>query len=577
MKTRTRHIHRLATLIVILWASAIVLHAQTYTVLYNFATTSCDPVNPSNAGIIAQGRDGDLYSSTASGGCHGNGAGFKITPKGKLTVLKSFSLGAGDGIGPVSGLTLVLNGDYWGSTEGEDFNAGAIFKMTSSGKETSYNTVLGGTGEVNGGQPIAPPVQGMDGDLYGMTTSGGNSSKCTYGNGGCGVVYKITSSGKYKVIYTFDQTNGGNPDSPLLLGTDGNFYGTTYYGGSVGQTFKNAGVVFKITPAGKYTVLYTFCSQTNCTDGANPADGLTQGSDGSFYGTTEYGGTGAGGLRQGIAFKLTPSGKLTVLYNFCSLSNCTDGANPLGGLVQATDGNLYGTTTYGGSNKYGNIFQITPKSKFTVLYNFAFATGVNPKTTLIQHTNGILYGDTLGGGSGNKINCGGNLCGVFYSVDAGLKPYAGFVNWWGAVGNTIEILGQGLTGTTAVSFNGTAATFTVVSDTYLTAVVPTGTTPGFVTVATPGGVLTTNRKFKVVPFIQDFTPTSGPVGTPVTINGTSFTGATKVTFGGVKATTFKVVSDIEVTANVPTGAKTGKIQVTTPGGTATSATDFTVQ
>jgi hypothetical protein len=166
--------------------------------------------------------------------------------------------------------------------------------------------------------------------------------------------------------------------------------------------------------------------------------------------------------------------------------------------------------------------------------------------------------------------------GVFYSLDMGLKPFVSMVAWYGAVGDTIQILGQGLKAATAVSFNGTAATtFTAVSDTYLTAVVPSGTTTGLVTVTTPGGTLTTNRKFIVQPAAVSFSPPSGKVGNPVTISGTSFTGANKVTFGGVKAT-FTVKSDVEIDTNVPTGAKTGKIQVTTPGGTASSATDFTV-
>jgi len=146
----------------------------------------------------------------------------------------------------------------------------------------------------------------------------------------------------------------------------------------------------------------------------------------------------------------------------------------------------------------------------------------------------------------------------------------------GKVGKTIEILGQGLTGTSNVSFHGAAATFTVVSDTYLTAVVPASATTGSVTVTTPGGTLTSNKIFRVTPVILSFSPTSGPVGTKVTITGTSFAGATKVTFGGVKATTFSVDSSTQITATVPTGAKTGKIQVTTPGGIATSATTFTV-
>jgi uncharacterized repeat protein (TIGR03803 family) len=567
-----RRIQLLAVLVVMLAASAMALHAQTYTVLYNFGNVKCDPLDPQLSGIIAQGRDGNLYSSTGTfgSGCNSGGTAFKITPKGKLTLLHSFGSQKGDQGGPLSGVTLGTDGDFWGTSEGGDFG-GNIWKMTASGKVTDFS-VLGGTKNVNGIEPTAPPVQGMDGNFYGTTSEGGNIKICTNGFGGCGVIYKITPSGKtFKVIYTFDQTNGGNPYDPLVLGIDGNFYGTTYHGGSAG-----AGVVFKITPSGnKYTVLHTFCSQTNCTDGANPYDGLVQAADGNFYGTTEYGGTGTGGLRQGVAFKITPAGKLTVLYNFCSLTSCKDGSNPYGGLVQATDGNFYGTTLGGGANNLGTIYQITPKGKYTVLHSFENTTGAlfgkYPQVTPVQNTNGILYGDTSQGGTSPRGQ------GVFYSFDMGLKPFVSLVTWYGKVDGTIEILGQGLKGTTAVSFNGTAATtFTVVSDTYLTAVVPPGATPGSVTVTTPGGTLISNRVFRVIPAILSFTPTSGPVGTQVTITGTSFTGATKVTFGGVKATTFSVDSDTQITATVPTGAKTGKIQVTSPGGTATSTTDFTV-
>jgi hypothetical protein len=147
----------------------------------------------------------------------------------------------------------------------------------------------------------------------------------------------------------------------------------------------------------------------------------------------------------------------------------------------------------------------------------------------------------------------------------------------GNVGKTVEILGQGFTGTTAVSFNGTAAaSFTVVSSTYLTAIVPGGAKTGSVTVVTPGGTLTSNKAFRVTPQITSFSPTSGPVTTVVTIMGASLTQTTAVTFGGVKATTFTVNSDTQVTATVPSGAKTGRIGITTAGGTASSSGTFTV-
>jgi hypothetical protein len=160
----------------------------------------------------------------------------------------------------------------------------------------------------------------------------------------------------------------------------------------------------------------------------------------------------------------------------------------------------------------------------------------------------------------------------------GLGPFVSFVGpeFSGKVGSTIEILGQGFTGTTKVFFHGVSAAFTVVSNTYLTAVVPAGAATGYVTVRAPGGALTSNKTFRVTPFIQSFSPTTGPVGTHVTVTGTSFTGTKTVTFGGVKATTFTVNSDSKITATVPSGAVTGKIQVATPGGTAISGTNFTV-
>jgi hypothetical protein len=206
------------------------------------------------------------------------------------------------------------------------------------------------------------------------------------------------------------------------------------------------------------------------------------------------------------------------------------------------------------------------------VHTFTGPDGQSPQVTPFQHTGGTLFGDTSAGGIGN-IGC--VTCGVLYSLDMSLGPFVSIVNWSGKVGKTIEILGQGFTGTTKVSFNGTTATFSVVSDTYLTTVVPAGATSGFITVFTPGGNLKSSRKFLVVPSLLSFNPTSGQVGTAVTITGTSFTGAKKVTFGGVSAT-FTVDSDTQISTAVPVGAVTGKITVTTPGGKATSASNFTV-
>jgi hypothetical protein len=187
----------------------------------------------------------------------------------------------------------------------------------------------------------------------------------------------------------------------------------------------------------------------------------------------------------------------------------------------------------------------------------------------MQHTNGILYGDTESGDTH-----GG---GVFYSLNIGAAEFAKLQTVSGKVGAQVSILGQGFTGSTAVSFGGVnATTFTVVSDNYVTANVPTGAKTGTVTVVRPSGTLNSIQQFKVTPGVARFSPPSGPIGTSVTINGTGLIQTTKVTFGGAPATTFTVNSDSKITATVPSGAKTGKLAVTTPGGSATSAGTFSV-
>lgn len=193
-----------------------------------------------------------------------------------------------------------------------------------------------------------------------------------------------------------------------------------------------------------------------------------------------------------------------------------------------------------------------------------------------SNTNGVLYGDTYQGGT-SKPACENSGCGVFFSWNEGLKPFVKLLppTGFGRIGNTVDILGQGFTGTTGVSFDGVAAEFTVVTNNYLTALVPAGAKTGSVTVKTPAGTLTSNTVFLVTPLIKSFSPTSGPVGTSVKIIGQSLSQTTRVTFDGVRAT-FTVNSDTQVTATVPTGAKTGKIEITTPGGNATSSASFTV-
>ena len=533
------------------------LQAQTFSVLYDFGSNSGDPSSPSYSGIAAQGRDGNLYSTAPKGGtcC---GAVFQITPAGKLKVIHNFTGSNNDGAFPQGGVTLGTDGNFYGTTyEGGTVTAGAVFKITPSG---TYTTLYSFTGGSDGAAPYAPPVEGNDGNFYGTTTQEGTC-------GACGTIYKITPSGKFTLLHQFDNTHGYAPYGPLVLGRDGNFYGTSTYG-----TSANAGVVFRITPSGKFTLLFSF----DPTHGENPYAGLVQGADGNLYGTTFNGGSSGGG----VVFKITPAGRLTVLHN---MNGTTDGRGPYGGLVLASDGNFYGANAYGGTvnsdcaDGCGTLFKITPKGTYSVLYKFDYTTGATPDVTPFQHTSGVVYGESPVGGTGNVSPCATGLCGVFYSwKNTGLPAFVSLLPYSGKVGKTIEFLGQGFTGTTSVSFSGTAAKFQIVSDTYLTASVPDGALTGSVMVKTPATMLASNRVFRVTPQILSFSPTSGKVGSQVTITGVSLKQASNVFFGGVAATSFTATSDKQVTATVPTGAQTGHITITTPGGVAVSQSIFTV-
>jgi uncharacterized repeat protein (TIGR03803 family) len=238
--------------------------------------------------------------------------------------------------------------------------------------------------------------------------------------------------------------------------------------------------VFEITGKGILTTLYSF----DGTHGAGSGAALVQGTDGDFYGTAIRGGA----HMEGTVFKITTKGKLTVLHSF---NVGLGGEDPEAGLVFGTDGNLYGTAYQGGQNNDGTIYRVTLERKYSVIHHFSGSSGCCPLVTLMQHTTGLLYGDTYGGGT--------HGLGVFYSMDVGLQPFVNLVTATGKVGKTIEVLGQGFRGTTGVAFSGTAASFNIKSNTYLTAIVPPGATTGFVTVTTPGGTLMSNKQFTVAP------------------------------------------------------------------------------
>jgi len=434
----------------------------------------------------------------------------------------------------------------------------------------------------DGSSPDAPLVQGVDGNLYGTTSSGGIDG---------GTVFTITPSGALTTLYEFcflgACPNGGYPAAPLALAAAGAFYGTTERNGGYDQ-----GTVFKITPGGALTTLYSFCAQGECTDGAEPAAGLVQAADGNLYGTTFLGGANYAGT----VFKITPSGALTSIHSFGSKES--DGKFPYAGLVQAGDGDLYGTTWGGGANSVGTVFRITPSGALTTIHSFGSQPddGQYPYAGLVEASDGSLYGTTFGGGAyagGTvfKITPGGALTTLFsFDSGGGGAPVAGLVlgtdgNFYGPTGyfgsnqGTVFQITPGGTLTTLHTF-------------CLESGCPDGADPlGGLVQATNGqfyGTTSTggaasncttcgtifSLSVGLGPFVKTL-PHSGRVGQIVRILGTALTGATAVTLNGIPAT-FTFYSASEITATVPAGATTGTVEVTTPSGTLLSAGPFTV-
>ena len=360
-------------------------------------------------------------------------------------------------------------------------------------------TVLTSFSGPNGLSPKAPLVQGTDGSFYGTTYGGGAHN--------LGTIFRMTPAGSLTTLYSFGttSTDGANPLGGLVQGTDGNFYGTASKGGEYDE-----GTVFKVTPSGALTTLYSFSDATP--DGATPEAGLVQGADGNFYGTTDNGGPNNGG----IIFKITPDGTLTTLY-----SPPIDDAGLVSGLIQATDGNLYGTTSSGGSRGLGTIFKITPGGAFTTLYSFGLGNfdGVNPVAALVQGSDGNFYGTT----TSDPTNAGGTIFEI--------TPAGKFTTLYdfGLPGNVGGVLVAGLVQAANGNFYGTTATGC-----------------GTIFEVTPQGVLTT---------VHGFCSTSSDGNDPVAglINGSDGNLYGTTTQGGSSGnagTIFRL--DVPVTPPPPT-------------------------
>jgi uncharacterized repeat protein (TIGR03803 family) len=445
------------------------------------------------------------------------------SPAQTLTTLATFTGPNGDTA--QAPLTQGLDGNFYSTTSMGGANGyGTFFKITTNGTLTSLYSFCSQQFCSDGSTPLGGLLLRTDGNFYGTTNQGGSGNN--------GTVFKMTPGGTLTILHTFNSFDGPGPNADLVQGADGNLYGTTGLGGNL------FGSVFKLTLGGTFSTVYSFCSQPNCADGSNPSAGLTIGTDGNFYGTTSSGGSHQNcyGAGCGTVFRMTPEGAITTLYNFCARAQCSDGSAPNAVLVLARDGNFYGTTWQGGSHNLGTIFKITPSGTFTTLHSFSSGPLSEGPSGLIQATDGNFYGTTQWGGTFGlgdifKITPAGlftslySFCPVMNCQD-GTEPLARPVQGtdgklYGTTSNTVYSLSTGL-----------------------------------------------------APFIT-FQPTSGPVGTQVTILGTNLSGATSLSFNGTPATILANTGSA-ITTTVPAGATTGTVQVTLPGRTVISNTDFQV-
>ena len=360
------------TWLVGLWTGSA--SAQTLTTLHTFQwDANTNPLDGSMplAGVV-QGADGRLYGTTEYGGADGGGIVYSIATNGtSFQTLWQFGA-AGDGSVPQAGLIQGFDGNFYGTTSGGGTDgSGIIYKITPAGVLTILRSLTGGT---QGSYPVAGLVQGSNSNFYGVAYHDGL-------NGG-GTAFKITPAGTLTVLHSFGAgSDGEEPAGALVLAKDGNFYGTTYRGGVDGQ-----GDFFRLSPGGVSANLHSFHGGSN-PNGGYPQANLIQGTDGWLYGTT----TGGGNSGAGTVFRISTNGAYTTLYSF---TGGTDGASPQAGLLQASDGNFYGTTHEGG-NGNGTVFMITPAGALTTVYTFTNSgDGQLPSAGLIQDCLGYLYGTT---------------------------------------------------------------------------------------------------------------------------------------------------------------------------------------
>lgn len=504
MKKQTKQSLLILGLVLSMLGSAA--NAQTYTPIHynNWTLDGCCQKNP---GLLAEGLDGNVYGTNPSElswlshtpPIPGDGALIGYSPVTGAW-LRYYFQGGADGNSPLSGVTLGVDGNLYGTTEwggrtdliGSGY--GTVFSFTPGVSAWpvhlyEFTNTNNANGITDGNYPWAPPVQAQDGSLWGVSNSG--------------TWYKMNTSGSILNSGTLPYSTA----APMILGleTAGNLYGTTPNGGTYGK-----GTVYRLTQAGVLTQIYSFGNPNNQYEGLSPSAPVVEGYDGFLYGTTCWGGKTAGGMSgtgttgQGTVFRVARDGSsFSTIYNFQDNANRLDGYCPKAGLVQGNDGMLYGVTSAGGGGSNtsiaGTLFRLdTGGGNFQVLHTFDKPNGNAPLSTPLLHTNGKIYGMASAGGSGY---------GVLYSYDPGLGQAGQFAKlvspWSGPVGTVINILGQGFNSATGVLIGGVAVPWVklnhpnIISDTWMQVTVPAGAKNGFVTVQEPSGNLVTREVYRV--------------------------------------------------------------------------------
>ncbi len=463
----------LVTALAITFSLAVRVQAQTLSYLAVFSGT-----NGSGPSTVIQATDGNFYATTAGAGEGDGSVGnvVRITPAGEISSIYSFCSKplCADGQLPETPPILGSDGNLYGVTwgGGSDLNNGAgwgtVYKMMLDGQLTTLYTFCLAGGCLDGANPSGI-MQAGDGSLYGTTLEGGEF--------GAGTLFKISTAGEFSVVHDFcslaNCADGKEPGSPPIQGIDGSLIGTTRWGGAHG-----GGVVYSLSPLGTFNVVHTFfCANGPCPRGYDP-NAVVQDASGNLFGTTYFGGSAG----EGTAFEITSTHQFKLLHSFTYGAGTAPNTLTLG-----SDGNFYGTTE--GIDGYGTIYRITPAGAYTTLHNFTYGGGTVPYTGLYQAPDGNFYG---------AIEYYGiNSNGAEYSFNYNLGPLVQTMPLRGTLGTSVNILGNGLTGSSSVTFNGVEAEFTVESDTYIKATVPAGAKSGKVSVVTPSGTLNSNPQFVV--------------------------------------------------------------------------------